>query len=81
MLIYDVSAEEIINQLTLALSASEAEELVEKLTYLIKHREYHHDHLEDYENTSNLNVVVIQPDKLHTYDESFRDELSKVLKL
>ncbi len=66
-------------RITLTLHRDEAEELVEKLAYLLQHPDYHHDHLEDYANKAILDLVVIQPDQLQTYDLKLRDQIKSLL--
>lgn len=50
----------------LLLKRHEAEDLLEKLSYLLSHPEYHHDHLEDYENETDLTLLVYDCVKMDT---------------
>ena len=68
-----------ISRVTLALREHEAKELVEKITSLLKHPDYHHDHVEDYVNRSVLDLVVIQPSKIGSYSPGLQPLFQKLV--
>ena len=78
MLLVTRTERERVDLATLALTRGEATDLIEKLRYLLEHPDYHHDHLEDYANRTVLDVLIITPSQLHTYDKEIRDQLKKI---
>lgn len=56
------------NRVTLFLEVSEALDLIEKVAYLLRVPEYHHDHLEG--GKTALDIVVLDRTQLDTYDHT-----------
>ena len=75
MLIIDNSR--VLDRATLALEPSEALELIEKLSYLLRRPEYHHDHLEN--DGSVLDVLILDRDKANTYAPELRRAIEEYL--
>ena len=73
---FDPDSNKSTARITLLLRESEALELIEKLTYLVAHPEFHHDHLEDYANSCVLDTVVLD----HIDPLTLTDDIQSQLK-
>lgn len=70
MLILKCKEEPAAKRFSLLLKEDEARDLVEKISYLLKNPEYHHDHMEDREQV--LDVVVIDWQALESYSDDIQ---------
>jgi hypothetical protein len=79
MLIIKNEGMERLKRATLGLEPKEALELIEKLSYLLRDPDFHHDHLRE-DPESSLDFFVINPERVETYHHDLRPHVEAVLR-